>query len=271
MQVTVLDIIQLMNEIAPPGMAEDWDNVGLQIGEQNWPVKKIWVSLDPLLDVMEKGCQAGVDLIITHHPLIFRPIKAIDFSNQLGNIIELSLQYHTAIFSAHTNLDSVQGGINDFLAEKLALKNLTVLDGTRDHSGSSPSWGLGRVGELETSVTLDRFVKNIKDRLGLDWMKVSGDPGLQIQKVAVCTGSGSGLMKFFLASPAQVYVSGDLHYHDARDAEQANRALIDIGHFSSEHFVVDMLSDRLERAFRQRGFDVSVVPCLLEKDPFRLC
>lgn len=371
MQATISDVIQIMNEIAPSAMAEDWDNVGLQIGDKDWPVKKIWVSLDPLLEVMEKGCRTGVDLIVTHHPLIFRPVKSIDFSNQLGSIIQLALQHHTGIFSAHTNLDSVQGGINDFLAKKLGLKNLAVLEVSRkpltcklvvyvpsgheeniltalfeagagkigsyskcsfrnEGTGtflpgfeSRPfkggkkklsrvselrietvvnredlndvldavrkyhpyetmacdvfaletpvSWGLGRVGEVETPVTLDCFVKDVKERLGLDWIKVSGDPGLQVQKVAACTGSGSGLMKSFLASPAQVYISGDLHYHDARAAEQAKRALIDIGHFSSEHFVVDMLSERLEKAFCQRGFEVDVEPCLLEKDPFRLC
>ncbi len=371
MQATISNVIKIMNEIAPPGMAEEWDNVGLQIGSKDWPVKSIWVSLDPLLEVVKKGCQAGVDLIITHHPLIFRPIKSVDFSNELGSIIQMASRHHMAVFSAHTNLDSVQGGINDFLAEKLALKNVSVLDVSRNtlncklvvyvpsgheekilaalfgagagkigsyrkcsfrsegmgtflpglesrpfkgktgkltqvpelrietvvdrgnlnrvlnairkchpyetmaydvFSLEAPvSWGLGRVGELETPLIFDYFVKDVKESLGLDWIKVSGEPGLKVQKVALCSGSGSGLMKSFLASSAQVYISGDLHYHDARAAEQANRALIDIGHFASEHFVVHMLTERLEKAFRQKGLEVTVEPCLLEKDPFRLC
>ena len=371
MKAKVSDIIRIMAEIAPPAMAEDWDNVGLQVGSKEWPVKKIWISLDPLLEVVDKGCRAGVDLIITHHPLFFRPVKKIDFSGRLGTIIQLASQHQTAVFSAHTNLDSAGGGLNDFFAEKLNLKNLEVLDflhralscklvvyvppeyegkvmnalfeagagkigpysccsfrsegiGTflpgsesrpftgrkgaftevpelrietvverenlarvldaakRCHPYESMAydvfpldtpvtWGLGRIGQPEAPVSFDRFVKEVKKRLGLATVKISGHPGLQVQKVAVCTGSGSGLMKSFLASSAQVYVSGDLHYHDARAAEEADRALIDIGHFASENIVVDLLAERIGKAVQLRDLDVTVEPCKLEKDPFTLC
>ena len=127
MKATVRNIIEAMQTIAPSCLAEKWDNVGLQVGDKDWTVKKIWIALDPLPEVVEAACSKGVDLLITHHPLLFKPLKSIDLSTTAGSIINTALCNEIAIFSAHTNLDKVKGGINDILADIIGLKNLKVL------------------------------------------------------------------------------------------------------------------------------------------------
>jgi len=369
MSATVADIIQAMETIAPSSLAEDWDNVGLQAGQKNWPVKKVWVSLDPALNVVANACQNDADLLITHHPLIFKPLHSVDFATATGSIIRMAARRKMAIYSSHTNLDIVTEGLNDVLAETIGLKKLEVLgkpveeekiklviyvpedyeknildailqtkagnigeysactfrnrgEGTfRPGSMATPFIGrtgevtgtneirletvvqkddlsnvieyvrshhpyetmaydvyplltnknrngIGRVGELDKKIELKSLALNIKEKMRLKYVKISGDHKLTVKRAAVCTGSGSGMMKYFLSSGAQVYISGDLGYHDARDAQAANLGIIDIGHFASEHLIVDVLSKRLERILSEAGMNIEVEAYSLEEDPF---
>ena len=370
MPVTVNDIIAIMEHVAPSSLAESWDSVGLQVGDGRWHVERIRIALDPLHDVIEQACRDNIDLVVTHHPLIFRPLKSLNVSTPTGKIIHMALENKTALFSAHTNLDSVKGGINDFLAEKLGLRNTEVLQGIKQddrcklvffvpeqyrrevltslfssgagkignydccsfrnmgtgtfmpkkgakpflgelevlnevvearietivmqrdlpkileslhksHPYETPAYdvyplitpeseGLGRVGYLERPMLLKDFACYVKKALNLHYLKAAGDFELSVEKIAVCSGSGSGLMKAFMASNAQCYVSGDLHYHDARDAQIFNRGILDIGHFASEHIMVQMLAQRLQAVMEEKRLEVSVDACVLETDPFRI-
>jgi len=366
---TLKEVMDVLEEIAPKRLAEDWDNVGLQIGQPDRPVKRIWVALDPLLPVVSEACRKRVDLLVTHHPLIFPVLKAIDFNTPVGAVIQMAVQSQLAIFSAHTNLDRAVNGVNDILARRIGLKNvqglgdasgtdwcklvlfvpaeyeqqvLSAVFETRAanaggyvgrsfrHSGTGtlkppadggpapgnpnalmdfeavrievlaqksdlaalvdhirsgwpdlqmtydviPLWsreniqGLGRVGELEKTVPLDRFADVIKHALGLQSLKVAGKRDLTVKRVALCSGSGGSLINRFLISKADVFVSGDLHYHDARKVESRNLGLIDIGHFASEHIMVEELAVRLQHVFSGRHPDVTVEACRLEADPF---
>ena len=114
---TVSDVIGLMDELAPPELAESWDNPGLQIGSPAWPVQKILVALDALPAVVADACEQGADLLITHHPFIFKALKQIDYSTPQGRMIEMATRHRLAVFSAHTNLDWASGGLNDAFAE----------------------------------------------------------------------------------------------------------------------------------------------------------
>jgi dinuclear metal center YbgI/SA1388 family protein len=274
MRATVADIIELMGGIAPTRLAEAWDNVGLQVGQTDWPVKTIWIALDPSPDVVLAACQKDIDLLITHHPLIFNPLRSVDFGSAPGNSIRMAAQKQLAIFAAHTNLDSAAGGLNDALALKIGLSNLNILDNIEDSGDITPvqppdeNWGLGRIGDLAKSQDLRSFALDIKKKLGLTSVKVAGDFSLTIARAAVCTGSGSSLMKAFLAADAQAFISGDLRYHDAKDAQTAGKGLIDIGHFASEHLTVDVVSRKLTRLLKEKNLDVTVKACRLEKDPF---
>lgn len=261
----ISDIIKAMESFAPFHLAEEWDNVGLQVGQNDWPVKKVWIALDPAPDVVEAACSKDVDLIIAHHPLIFRPLKSIDFSTPVGYVINMAVRHRIAIFSAHTNLDSAKDGINDVIAKRIGLNNLKVLGKVR---GAENAQGIGRIGELDEKKELADFALEIKKILKLKSVKIAGKPDLPVKSVSVCTGSGSSLMNNFFLSGSQVYISGDLGYHDARAVEAANLGLIDIGHFASEHLIVEVLAERLQKVLVESEFDVKVEACKLEKDPF---
>lgn len=276
MGLTVNDVITVMESLAPSGLAEEWDNIGLQAGKGDWPVERVWVALDPTFEVMEAACQDNANLVITHHPLIFKPLSQIDFNSPTGKIIFLSAQHKTAVFAAHTNLDSAQNGLNDLLAHRLELTDISALVAREniadelvsvDIADEAPT-GLGRIGRLLKKVTLGELASEIKAQFQLSSVRVVGSPHAPIKKMAICTGSGNSLVGPFLDSDADVYLSGDLSYHNGRLVESMGRFMIDIGHFASEHPIVTDLAKRLGKALGKMDPDVTVVPCLLEQDPF---
>jgi len=358
---TVSDIISVLDSIAPPALAEAWDNVGLQVGDPQHRVKRIWIALDPTHQVVNAACRQKADLLITHHPLIFKPLQSLDFRTPEGSIIDLAVRHHLAIFAAHTNLDSVAGGINDVLAGRIGLSDLKPLARAKEHrrfkmvihapretekqitrllfqspietgyaltgassmmpvngivangdtgkilyedqirieievgiddlapvtkvltefqSGNQIRYdvcplnapdqgaGIGRVGFLESASDLKSLAHTVKKKLKLRYLRLSGDPALLVKKVAICSGSGASLLADFFASGAQVYISGDLRYHDARNIEASNLGLIDIGHFASEQLIVDVLAERLTGIFAESNMNPIVKACDIEKDPF---
>jgi GTP cyclohydrolase I len=271
MIATVNDIIEVMESVAPRCFAEDWDNVGLQVGHGKWPVEKIWVALDPVPEVVNAACRDNADLLITHHPLIFRPLKCVDLSVWQGLVIRKALESHMAIFAAHTNLDNVKQGINDVLGNMIGLKNLRALRKISGLDCHETGHGTGRTGELDEPVTLADLALNIKKKLRLESVKFAGRANLNVSEVAICSGSGSSLLNDFFSSKASVYISGDLGYHDARSVEVADRGLIDIGHFASEHLMVKVLAQRLEHILSRSEINVNIHECKIEKEPFASC
>ena len=366
----VADIIKILEDIAPSHLAESWDNCGLQVGRLQWPVRHIRTALDPLPRVVADAVDSGVDLLITHHPLIFKPVKQVDFSSDLGNIIRRAAAGRMAIYAAHTSLDAARGGLNDALADAIGLENTGVLvpaadaglyklvifvpaaqartvtdvlasngagrignytgctfraegsgtfipgEGSRPRTGAHGRMnevdevrietlvdkdrlglvvaaveavhpyermaydvypvitredqpGLGRVGELSGEMTLAAFADHVCERLELaGGVRLVGDPQMKVLKVALCTGSGSSLTGHFISSGADVYVSGDMHYHDARSIEGAGLGLVDIGHFSSERIMIELVADSLRRKLEAAGYDTAVSICDVERDPF---
>ena len=271
----VADIITVMERIAPPVLAEAWDNCGLQVGSSQWPVNKIWVALDPLFSVIEAAAAQSVDLVITHHPLIFKPLRSIDVETDIGRIINNALITQTAVYAAHTNLDSTVNGINDILAQRIGLQDTVPLQPisgaySTDAESIETCIGLGRVGWLASAVSAAQLAQDVKSALALDLVRVAGDLQTVVQNVAVCSGGGGSLLEAFFKTDAQVYISGDLRYHDARAAEAAGRVLIDVGHFPSEHIVVNSLAAQLQKEMVSARWNVAVEPCRLEHDPFMM-
>lgn len=266
MLCNVSTFIDIIENLAPIHLAESWDNVGLQIGDQGWPVKKIWTALDPLPEVVSAACDDHVDLLITHHPLFFKPVNCIDCSTPLGEIVKKALCCQLAVYSAHTNLDSAAGGVNDVLAASIGLSDLRVLAPAMD--GNDSHQGLGRVGVLPEPTALGVLAEKIKSDLDIAAVKVVGDLNASVDTVAVCSGSGSSLLSLAFGSGAQVVVSGDLGYHSARDAQQAGIGLIDIGHFGSERLIVEALATSIRQTSKVMGLNIIVEPATIETDPF---
>jgi dinuclear metal center YbgI/SA1388 family protein len=248
-------------------MAEEWDNVGLQVGDSDREVELVWVALDPSLDVVSAACRHGVGLLVTHHPLIFKPLTQIDIRTPLGSVIDQALRNRLAIYTVHTNLDAAPEGLNDILAKKAGMYGLKPLAGAAENTASVA--GLGRIGMLRTRLPLKRLALKLKTSLRLETLRVIGNDECRVQRLAVSTGSGGSLLPSFLSSTAEVFITGDLRYHDARAIEAAGRCAIDIGHFHSEHLMVGAVVQRLRSALNRGRVRIRVQACPDEKDPFR--
>lgn len=247
MSVNVADIIKIMEEIAPPAMAEDWDNVGLMLGRRCKAVKKLLLALDITGEVVQQAIAQKADMIITHHPLIFRGLKRVTDNEWQQELLLTLAEKGIAVYSAHTNLDCVSSGVNDVLAKKLHLDNVDVLDSDN---------GLGRIG-IVPACSLQEFAAMVKKILRADYVAV-GDAGKQVHKVAVCGGAGSDLISLALLCGADTLITGDIKYHEAQQAVFSGLNVIDAGHQPTELPVMDDLADRLSQRFAQRNMNVVV-------------
>ena len=244
------DIINFLKLRFPEEQKESWDNVGLMTGDISKDINKVLVCLDVTSDTVKEAKDFGADLIISHHPLIFSPVKSIVEDNRLGSILIQLIKNDISVYSMHTNFDKADGGMNDILAEKLGLtgvrkyseKELTGLDGKMVDN-------IGRVGSLEAPMTLDDFADFVKASLDSRAMKVFGDSEESIQTVALCTGSGGSMMTAAYNSGADVYLSADFGHHHAQDAQEMGLNLIDAGHFETENIICDFLYDLLSVEF----------------------
>ncbi len=271
MTACVQDIIDVLNTIAPFELAEKWDNSGLQAGNRTWPVKRILLALDVTMAAMAAAQKSKSDMLITHHPLVITPEKSIDFGKMPGAAVELAAMEKIAILSAHTNLDKARDGLNDYFAEQVGIQCVRPFytDTSGEGSGESET-GIGRVGRLPRPMSVAQLAKMIKQQLNIPALRVAGSLDLKVESVALCTGSGGSLTGHFLNSAAQVYISGDLKYHEARDIEAKGKAVIDVGHFASEHIVIALLKNHLDRALSTLGYEIEIYEFKEEKDPFKI-
>ncbi len=260
---TVKDILNFIETIAPPYMAESWDNVGLLCGRSDWHVEKILVALDPFASVIDEAIADGADLIVTHHPLIFgEPLKAVNDDTQTGKCILSLLEHHIAAINAHTNLDLAPGGVNDVLANTLDLKNIAVLTPEGTDAQGRP-YGLIRTGEVAEQ-PLTTFLATVKKNLNCDSLRyVSG--GRPVRKVCVGGGSCGGAIVEVAAAGCDTLVTADIKYNQFRTAQELGLNLIDAGHFHTENPTMPVLAAAIQRAFP----DVQVHLSTLHRDCMR--
>jgi len=266
--VCVKDILELVDGIAPFGLAEKWDNCGLQAGDPGWLVSRIMVCLDASAHALSAAKKQNCDLLLSHHPLMISPEKSLDFSRMPGLAVAASAVDRIAIVSAHTNLDKAENGLNDFFALKLGIDCTDPFVPEDFGATDSSRAGLGRLGTLDRPMTLKTLGEKIKFDLGMDGLRVIGNLASPVETVALCTGSGGSLCHQFLASPAQVFITGDLKYHEARDIESHGKAAVDVGHFASEHIVTELLKSRLDALALSRGLTLEIFEYKTDEDPF---
>ncbi len=352
-------------------MAEAWDNPGLQIGDPAAEVNRVMVALDPAPEVIDSALNASCQILVTHHPLIFKPLNSISTATAHGTAIHKAIRGGLSIISLHTNYDIASGGLNDLLAARIGLAScaplkitatgelvklavfvpcdhlervrsamfpfsatqgmyrdcsfaaggigtFTPLEGAEPFTGTvgvlarvpeerlemlvlrtqlpravkallaahpyeEPAFdvypllndgeklGLGRIGLLPVPLTLAEYAGQLKKDLSAPALRYVGDPAARISKVALCSGSGASLLREAARSGADLLVTGDVKYHEARDAEDLGIALIDAGHFPTEIIMVNEITERLGRALAAAGYtDCSVEACRTEMDPFRI-
>jgi dinuclear metal center YbgI/SA1388 family protein len=365
----IQDLVGLIHKLYAPELAEDWDNVGLQVGDPGRPLDRVMVALDPGLEAVEAARDAGAQALVTHHPLLFKPVKRLTPDDAVGKVLWTAVRDDVAIISAHTNLDCAVDGLNSWLAEKMGVEQAvplqavagdylklvvfvpvgheeTVADalfsagggqigaydqcsfrssgegtfrpgpGTQPYIGTVgqrekteevrletiipkrkllrvlekmqkahpyeevaydllplqnqvPGAGLGRIGKLAQQTTLGEFAASVKDTLGCDHLRLIGADQMPVRKVALCGGSGAFLLQTAHRQGADVLVTGDVKYHEARQAEELGIALIDAGHFATEQLMIEQVTQSLQAAARQLNWGVAFEAYTGEEDPFR--
>lgn len=365
----IQDLVGLVHQLYDPALAEEWDNVGLQVGDPGASLERVLVALDPCLAAVDAARVAGAQALVTHHPLLFRPLKRLTPDDGVGQVVWAAVRSGVAIVSAHTNLDSAVEGLNSWLATRLGVvQGLPLQPATGDYlklvvyvpagheqevaealfsagageigaydqcsfstrgqgtfrpgAGSNPflgevgrreeveefrletivprrkllrvlekmqkahpyeevaydllplqnqvpGAGLGRIGRLEQALSLDAFAARVKDTLGCGHLRITGPADRPVHKVALCGGSGASLLQTAHRQGADVLVTGDVKYHDARQAEELGIALIDAGHFATEHLMIAQVAEALRSAARQRRWEITFDTYTGEQDPFR--
>ena len=255
---TVKDIFNHLNNLADVKLAEKWDNVGLMLGSNNNEVSRVLVCLDVTTSVVEEAIANNVNLIVSHHPLIFKPLKNIDYTTDFkSRIIRNLIKNDISVISFHTNLDSATLGLNDYLAKVLKLNEIQVLF---EHSLDNTA-GLGRIGKLNKPMKLSDFITYIKNCFSLETVSAVIGDEKEISTIALLGGSGADFV--YTLPEVDIYLTGDVGYHAALDAIEMKKNIIDVGHFT-ENLVKDLLLDYISE------LNVEVIKSTVEKTPFKI-
>ncbi len=365
-RLTTGNVFSFIEQWAPKSLAYDWDPIGLQVGSYQEPVKKVMITLDVDMRVVEEAIEKGVNVIIAHHPLLFNPLQSIDVDSPKGKTIEALIRHKITVYAAHTNLDIAEGGVNDMIAEKLGLQDTNVLihteskklykiavfvpneyssevekaigDAGGGHIGnyrdcnfkvqgegtfrpiehSDPfigeknkltrvqetrietiveeeqmhkvidaikrvhpyeevaydmypvenkgkGYGLGRIGTWEAPLEVSAAIEKVKDALDLSQIRFVGNDKKAIQKVAVVGGSGEKFISAAKQKGADVYITGDITYHAAQDAEQMDLAVIDAGHYI-EYVMKEATAQYVRKQLEKH--QIECIVSMVHTDPF---
>lgn len=242
MIVTQRDISDFLESWAPLELQLDYDNSGLQIGSYKKSVQRILLCLDLTPQVVKEAIDHSVDLIVAHHPPLFRPLKRIETDKLPSSMLVEALKNELNIYAAHTNLDAATEGVSFALARKLGLDSCSFLQANPDSAS-----GMGVIGHYTSAMSQEAFLQKIGQSLKIDTLTFSGR-NEQIRKVAVCGGAGSFLIPQALQMGADAFVTGDLKYHDYF-IDESPMLLVDAGHYETEIMVLETLEFRLKQAF----------------------
>lgn len=238
------EIIRIIENMAPLGIAADWDASGVQLACLRESVKDVAVLLDPTLENLQEAVEAGADFILSHHPLSMQP----RFPNRADDylaVLSLLISRGVWLYSAHTSLDASPGGTAGWLAEELGLQSIEVLEPGVSLGAGAPAAGFGFTGVLPTPLSYRDFRRLLASALGRDqWVACGPEPDA-VRRVACCPGSGGGLLPLAAASGADVFITGDVKYHTALDARSARLRVLDVGHFVLEEEMMRRFAERL--------------------------
>ncbi|RLB43758.1 MAG: Nif3-like dinuclear metal center hexameric protein [Deltaproteobacteria bacterium] len=270
------DLLDILNELAPANLAESWDNPGLQVGFLDQKIDKVVLSLDPTTQAVRYALSQDAQALVTHHPLIFKPISSIRNGEYPGSVVYEAIKGGLSIVAMHTNLDAAHEGINTILAGLLALEDVEPLrehggeDGSRSDNASGRSntkAGIGRIGTLSSPVPLLEFISRVKRLLGLKAVKIVNKKDRSVRRVAVVGGSGGSLISEAWKKGADLLITGDVTYHQAREAEFLGLVVVDGGHFATERVAFRVFGKQLQAEVRDRGWKVNIIFNEREEDP----
>jgi len=260
-------LLTILDTIAPLSLAESWDNAGLMVGDPDQTVTGILVALDPTEEVIRDAISLRLNTIITHHPLLFHPLKKIDRRTPLSRMLTTALAHDLAIVACHTNLDiTAKDSVSDAMAARLGLENTRPLAG-RESPAAAEGAGLGRIGTLAAPMSAEQFLTGLFSALDCRGLHLAGSLPEMIRTVALCGGSGSELAETAHALGADVYITGEVKHSTARWAEAAGFCLIDAGHYATEQLIVPALAKRLTSACAAAGQTAVITTCQSQRSP----
>ncbi|MCX7822834.1 MAG: Nif3-like dinuclear metal center hexameric protein [Syntrophobacterales bacterium] len=261
----VKDLLSWIDAIAPFEYAEPWDNVGLQVGDPEAPVSRVLCALEPSTSSIDEARRLGCECLIVHHPLFLEGLRSLRVGEYPQNHIFELFRRDINLIVAHTNLDVSKNGGNKHIADLLTLQNVEPIESNQRFSMRETYVGMGLLGRLRSSCSLMELSERIVSYLRAEGANLIGDPYKPIQTVAICTGSGSSLIKKVISKGIDCFITGEIKYHDAVWAKEARLSLILLGHFTSEKFMMAEFSKRLKAL--SSGTSLEVLWFEQERDP----
>lgn len=247
------EIIDIIEETYPREYALDWDNVGLLAGRDDKEVKRIYIALDATDEVIDTAAAQEADMIITHHPLIFEALRTVTNRDFIGKRMIKMIQNDISYYAMHTNYDVL--GMAELSGRKLQLTNAEVLEVTWEYGQQE---GIGRVADLEESITLEDCVKEVKDSFQLGPLKVFGELDHKVKRIAISPGAGKSMVGAALDKKADVLITGDIDHHTGIDAAARGLDIIDAGHYGIEYIFVEDMRKFLDE--RLKDVEVTAAP-----------
>ena len=255
MPLKVRDIVNIMEDYAPVQLKESYDNVGLMVGDSATEVTKILIALDCTIKVIDEAIKCGCNLIITHHPLLFKKPASITMNTLQGKKIIKLIKNNINLYASHTNLDSTPNGINEIIMEILDLDKSETLD----TSAINCQAGIGRIATLDETITLEELIHRVKLKLKIQSLRYCGDEGKIINKVAVINGSGEDYIALAIKRGADCIITGDTTYHYISDYNEEGIAIIDAGHFDTEWPAMKAVGDIVNKGVKLLGLNISII------------
>lgn len=242
--MTVNDVLEKFNELAPFDSALSWDNVGLLVGKRNAIVKKVYVTLDVSEHALDEAIHLGCDLIVTHHPMIFKSLPRICDDDFLGRYVLRMVESNINYIAMHTNFDvHVMGAL---VAKRLKLSDAEVFEVT---AVDEKEFGIGTISNLETPISLKQLAENVKELFDLPHLTYYGRDDAIIKRVAVVPGSGKDEVGLAIKRKADVLISGDITHHTGIDALSAGLCVINAGHYGLEHIFTEYMNNYIKTTF----------------------
>jgi len=252
-------IKRFFDEHYPLDLAYEWDNVGLQIGTLNKELTGVLIALDLTKEIVEEALKKSANLIVVHHPLIFKPLKDIKTDAYKGQLIERLIKEDIAVYVSHTNYDLGHNGMNAMLSKKLGLRNVEILE------YEDETHGIGRIGDVDP-MRLEDAIDAVKSRLKMDHGRlITKKPSKTVKRIAISGGSGAHHMFEAKFKNADLYITGDVSYHQAHDMLQLGLTALDIGHHVEKHF-----AEALKEELTAYGIEAPLYESEIDTNPFTL-
>lgn len=259
-------ILQYLKNFAPLELAEDWDNVGLLLGNRKQDITSVMTCLTLTPDVASEAIERKINLIVTHHPILFRSVQQITTETSEGAMLLDLIRHDIAVYSPHTAFDSAAQGINQQWCERLELQACQPLQVSTDLELASLGLGSGRSGLLQQPIPLRNLILQIKEMLSVDSLQYVGQPDAEVIKVGIACGAAAEFMKQAQQQGCQVLITGEARFHACLEARQRGIALILVGHYGSERFACEKLAEVLQQEFPEIKCFASEV----ESDPINI-